>query len=366
MAWKVWCCDTTSGEKLYPLPASDFSWERVLNSGGQGRATFQLGDRDKFRELDMRSCTALVRRTLVLEWVDAPAFRVVGEPVYAGIIWKRSYSRDTQTLTVDHEDLWSILMRRYMVKINTTGVEKTFLSWQNLSVSTLVKRTVQTGTADLPMVYWNDFSGGRRITYQGYMLKSVADALQDQIDQPEGPDVDFRPIWGPNGLQWQMRSNEQFGTYTWNLSAGQTGVSGLTTTEDATKVSNNVFAIGQGMEEDSLIRASPAASSLPLLQSIESHKDEEDVAKLDGFVQEAQRVLRAPTEQWSFDLLASGGNGDTSDQTVVTDLRLNGTLSLYSGGDPWIPDGTTTHRLIRYSGDLGEKIKLEFQPTGGV
>lgn len=357
MAWTVWCCDTATGEKLGTLPASSFSWQRVLNSGGSGQATFPLGD-PLFRELDMRSRTGLVRRTLVAEWD--------GEPVYAGIIWKRSYSRDSQTLTVEHSDLWSILSRRLMVSQNTTGVEKTRIEFRNISVSTVVKKTVQTGTADLPMVYWSDFSGGRKAVFEGYMLKSVADALQDQIDQPEGPDVDFRPIWGPNGLQWQMRSNEQFGTYTWNMSAGQTGVSGITVTEDGAKLSNNVFAIGQGTEQDSIIRANPAASTFPLLQSTESHKDEADVAKLDGFVQEAQRVYSTPTEQWSFDILASGGNGDTSDQTRVTDLRLNGALSLYSAGDPWIPDGTSTHRLIQYSGDLGEKVKLEFQPTGGV
>lgn len=365
MAWTVWCCDTTTGEKLYQLPASSFSWQRVLNSGGSGQASFRLGD-PLFREFDMRSCTALVRRTLVLEWVDAPSFRVVGEPVYAGIVWKRSYDRDTQTLTVDHSDLWSILSRRLMVEQNTTGVEKTRIEFRNISVSTVVKKTVQTGTADLPMVYWSDFTGGRKAVFEGYMLKSVADALQDQIDQPEGPDVDFRPIWGPSGLQWQMRSNEQFGTYTWNMSAGQTGVSGIRVTEDGTKLSNNVFAIGQGTEQDSIIRANPAASPLPLLQSTASHKDEVDIAKLDGFVQEAQRVYATPTEQWSFNILASGGNGDTSDQTRVTDLRLNGALSLYSVGDPWIPDGSSTHRLIQYSGDLGEKINLEFQPTGGV
>ena len=357
MAWNVWCCDTTTGTKLYRLPAASFSWQRVLNSGGSGQASFKLAD-PLFREFDMRSCTALVRRTLVVEWD--------GEPVYAGIGWKRTYDRDTQTLTVDHSDLWSILSRRLMVSQNTTGVEKTKLEFTNISVSTVVKKTVQTGTADLPMVYWSDFSGGRKAVFEGYMLQSVADALQDQIDQPDGPDVDFRPIWGPNGLQWQMRSNEQFGTYTWNMSAGQTGVSGITVTEDGAKLTNNVFAVGQGTEKDSIIRATPASSPYPLLQSTESHKDVKDVAKLDGFVQEAQRIYSSPTEQWSFDILASGGNGDSSDQTRVTDLRLNGALSLYSAGDPWIPDGSSKHRLIRYSGDLGEKINLEFQPTGGV
>ncbi len=365
MAWTVWVCDTATGAKLGRVPTASFSWQRVLNSGGSGSASFKLGD-PLFRELDIRGLTALVSRTLVIEWVSAPGFQTSGEPVYAGLVWSRSYDKDTQTLTVNHADLWSILSRRLLVSQNTTGVEKTTLAFTNLSVSTVVKKVVQTGTPDLPMVYWSDFTGSRNQSYAGYMLKPVADALQDLIDQPDGPDVDFRPIWGPSGLQWQMRSNEQFGTYTWNMSAGQTGVSGITVTEDGAKLSNNVFAAGQGTEADSIIRAAPAASPYPLLQSAEAHKDEKDVGKLDGFVTEGQRIHGTPTQQWSFDILASGGNGTASDQTTVTDLRLNGALSLHSKGDPWIPDGKSSHRLIQYSGDLGEKIKLEFQPTGGA
>ena len=364
MAWTIWACNTTTGEKLMQLPAASFSWERALNSGSEGQATFQLAD-PAFREMDMRSLTSLVARTLVLEWVEAPGFQSTGEPVYAGIIWRRTYDRDTKTLTIDHADIWSILSRRLLVSQNTTGVEKTKLEFLNLSVSTVVKKVVQTGTEDLPMVYWGDFTGSRDQTYAGYLLKPVADALQDLIDQPDGPDVDFRPIWGPNGLQHQMRSNEQFGTYTWNMSAGQTGVSGITVTEDGSKLSNNVFAVGQGTEADSIIRANVWATSYPLLQSSEAHKDVKDVTKLDGFVSEGLRIHTTPTTQWSFNILASGGDGGDS-QTTVTDLRLNGALSLYSKDDPWIPDGWQAHRLIRYSGDLTENIKLEFQPTGGA
>lgn len=357
MAWTVYACDTATGAILGCIPAESFSWDRVLNSGGSGQSSFRVGD-PLFRELNLRSWTDLVRRTLVLDWN--------GEPVYAGIVWRRVYERDSQTLTVNHSDLWSMLTRRYLVSQRTTGVEKTKLEFTNISISTVVKRTVQAGTADLPMVYWGDFEGSRKAVFEGYMLKSVADALQDQIDQPDGPDLDFRPIWGPNGLQWQMRSNQEFGTYTWNMSAAQSGVSGLKVIEDGTKLANNVFAVGQGTEKDSIIRASPAPSPYPLLQSTVSHKDEKDLVKLDGFVQEAQRIYGTPTGQWSFNMLASGGNGETKDLTKVTDLRLNGVLSLYESGDPWIPDGTSSHRLIRYSGDLTEQVKLEFQPTGGV
>jgi hypothetical protein len=316
--------------------------------------------------MDMRSLCSLVARTLVLEWLDAPGFQSSGEPVYAGIIWKRTYDWDTKTLTIEHADLWSILDKRLLVSQNTTGVEKTKLEFLNISVSTVVKKVVQTGTEDLPMVYWSDFEGDHNQTYAGYLLKPVADALQDLIDQPDGPDVDFRPIWGPAGLQWQMRSNEQFGTYTWNMSAGQSGVSGIKVTEDGTKLSNNVFVAGQGTEKDSKIRADVWATPYPLLQSTEAHKDVKDLAKLDGFVAEGLRIHTTPTTQWSFDILAGGGNGEQSDQTTVTDLRLNGALSLYSKGDPWIPDGWAQHRLIRYSGDLAEKINLQFQPTGGA
>ena len=128
MAWTVWVCNTTTGERLMRLPAASFSWERVLNSGASGQATFKLAD-PTFAGLDMRSLTSLVARTLVIEWVEAPG--VAAEPVYAGLIWKRVYDRDTQTLTVEHSDLWSILSRRLLVSQSTTGVEKTKLEFLN-------------------------------------------------------------------------------------------------------------------------------------------------------------------------------------------------------------------------------------------
>lgn len=366
MAWIVWACDTTTGAKLGQLPAASFSWQRVLNSGGGGSATFKLAD-PAFREIDMRSWTKLVNRTLVIEWTDTPGDESAGEPVFAGVVWSRKWDKDSATLSVTYEDIWSILKRRFLVSQNTTGVAQAApIAFTNISVSTAVKKTVQAGTGDLPMVYWGDFTGSRSVTYQSYLLKTVADAIKEQISQPDGPDLDFRPIWGPGGLQYQMRSNQQFGTYSWNMSANQSGVTGVTVDEDGTKLSNNVFSVGQGTEADTLIRASPATSPYPLLQSSEAHKSETDLAKLDGYVTEAQRVHATPTEQWGFDMLAGGGNGDANDQTKVTDLRLNGVLSLYTQGDYWIPDGTYQHRLIQYSGDLGPKVTLEFQPTGGA
>jgi hypothetical protein len=358
MAWSVQSCDSTTGAKIGgKIPTAAFPWERVLNSGGSGRAVFKLGD-PSFDELDMRDLTDHVRRTLVLEWD--------GEPVAAGLVWKRTWDRDTQTLTVDHEDLWSILKRRFLVPQNTTGVAKAApIVFSNVSVSTAVKKTLQAVTSDFPMAYWGDFTGSRKETYEAYLLKPAADALEDQIRQPDGPDLDLRPIYTEGRLQWQMRSNQEFGTYTWNLSAAQSGISGLQVIEDATNLSNNVFAVGQGTEADTLIRADTAPSPYPLLQSMEAGKDEDSIAKLDGIVAEGLRIHAKPTEQWSFSILASGGNGDIRDQTKVTDLRLNGLLSLHDQGDRWLPPGKTQHRLIRYSGDMREKIRLEFQPTGG-
>jgi hypothetical protein len=357
MAWTVWSCDTTTGAKLAKLPCASFSWQRVLNSGGTGQAVFKLAD-EAFREIDMHDRVDLVRRTLSFEWDD--------EPVAGGLVTRHNWDADTKTLTVNHADLWWLLARRFLTVQNTTGVEKTKLELLNWSVSTIVKKVVQTGTSDLPMTYWSDFTGSRKKTYDGFALPIVGDELAKLIDQPDGPDVDFRLINGGNGVQWQMRNNEGFGTYAWNMSAAQSGISGLNVITDAEKLANNVFAVGKGTEQDSIIRAASSPSTYPLLQTAEAHKDEGDVAVLDGFVSEALRIHASPTSQWSFNMLAGGGNGPELEQTKVTDLRLNGQLSLWTNGDEWIPPGWHTHRLIRYSGDHKQSVKLEFQPTGGA
>lgn len=373
MAWNAWLCDTRTGAGRVRVNPATFSWGRALNSGGSGQATFRLGD-PKARLNISRASTLPLAKTLVLDWG--------GKVVYAGIIWARPYSKDAQTLTLSHKDVWSILPYRHVVESNSDDVgSKTIVippkGQPTLSLASIARTVVFEGQDAasemyrLPIDFAAPVLGGHRRTYAGYELHTVQDALQKLMDAAGGPDVDFRPYWTADGLlRYEMRAGSlTSGTWEWNVAAGKSSASGITLDDDASKIAVNTFAIGQGQEDDMKIRAGRNdASPYPVLERRITHKDEKDLAVLESLAAEHLRVYAEPTQQWGISMLARGERNESGKLSgaTVSDLLLGGTVRLYHRGDPWIPDGWHESRLIGFSGDLGESVQLEMQPTGGV
>lgn len=367
MAWSVWSCDTVTGVKQQRLPFSAFPWARVLNTDSSGSATLPLADSTvkKLGRASVRSLTDPISRTLVLDWD--------GVAVYAGIIWSRKYTRKGSMLTLTHSDVWSILRARFALDHNSALVASLWQeTYSSLTLRQFAKVLMQlglTGPADmnlsLPVVLPADEAGTISRTVYGYQLGMVADMLASVIE--EGPDVDFQPRWVDNKLSWLMRVGSDAvpklsaASHEWNLSAEQSGVIDFEEMEDAKKVATNLDAIGEGSEQDTLIRSNRIVNpAYPGLERVLSYKSESDLDALYALANSGLQTFKTPTKQSSFSILASG-------TPKVSELLPGDAVRVYAGaGDDWLDQGWAEHRLIQYSGDLSETVQLQFQPDGGV
>lgn len=355
MAWRIWSCDTRTGRKQAVLPTSGFSWKNVLNSEGSGSATFLLSAKEA-AGFNWRSLCEPVNRTLVAEWD--------GEPVYSGIIWDWDYDMDARKLTVNHADFWSILSRRLLLTDNLSAIATQKLEHASRSLWDLARKTVEAGTAgvySLPVFFQGGGPGTHSRTYFGYEIPRVSDALEAIMNTSGGPDVVFDPRWSADGasleyLMWD--GSNPGGGLEFNLSAESCGLFGVKVRSDARKMATVVVGTGEGSEKKLLTRA--AAASIPggvHLVTDASFPKEKDLGVLQQRTDAKLNLLKTPTEQWSAKLLASASQR-------VTLLKLGRSIRVYTKGDPMIPDGYRTLRLIQYSGSLGETIDLEFQQIG--
>lgn len=364
MAWSVSIVDTVTGknrQRIHDLPSS-FSWERVLNGGGAGQATFELGDREKYFGVVNFATTLPLAKTLVLSWGD--------HAVYAGVIWGRSFDRRTKRLTINHRDIWSLFPGWPLATTNGRSVNAGDISLPGnggtLSLETLAKYVVlagQNAAGDryrMPIDTPPDFPGPHRLPLNGYSLPNVQGELQKLMDRSGGPDVDMQPFWDELGqLRHLMRVGKlTAGSWEWNTIAQDSGVNGLSYSDDAAKVANRVFAVGEGQEQDMKLRtASAGAAAFPMLGREVMAKEENSTAVLDSRADEYLRVYADPTQQRAFTVPVDG------DPDVVA-LRLGGTARYWVDDDEFMPTGWYQDRVIQFSGDLSNNVALGLQQIG--
>lgn len=213
----------------------------------------------------------------------------------------------------------------------------------------------------------DDPAGTITQTVYGYHLAGLVDSLEDVMSEANGPDVDFRPRWVDNKLNWEMRVGSTAapkltdGSYEWNLGADESGMFGLTDTESAARVVTSMVAVGEGSEQDTLARTRRTLNpSIPFLERSQSYPLESNVTTLDQLALGGLNTFSAPTDQWGFSVMVDG-------TPKVTDLLPGGMGRVFTPKEhAWFEPGPHDHRLVQFSGDLGNKVGLQFQPHGGV
>jgi hypothetical protein len=316
---------------------------------------FNVGDPD---------VASLVNETTMAPWERLIVMENFGLIIYAGFIIDADYDQESGTVTVTHEDAFSLWRKRIMADLVSDGVQaRPGLSYTNVTLMNLVKQAFYQGQNDaarfnFPIALPPDEVGTVSKSYDAWALPTVASVVDDLMSTEGGPDVDLFPRWRDDGsIEWLLRmGNLADGVWSWDFAAPKTQASGLRIRKSGANMANRIVAIGEGSEKKMLLSVADgsATSSFLPLDEIKSYKDEKNPAALAARARADLATFSKPTEQVSMDV--------QMDEDFTADMiRLGGTVSWHVMNDPFIGTGWRSGRLIEFSGDLTDKIHLEFQ-----
>ena len=364
--YRVWSVSAKTWADRVELKPQSTSWERTFNHSAGGSSSLVLSDPDVAATAGLNDSYP-GQRAIVVDYDDVV--------VYAGIIWKAKYLRDTQTLNLTHQDIWSLWDARLISEVRDQNIVNWKKTYSGLEYDTIIKRIIQLAVAGsgrtIPMVYEDDYTGGRTRTYYGYNMDTALDAIEEIMDLSNGPDVDFRPEWDDNGgIRFTLRTGDlSLNTIEVNFAAPEPPAHGLWIETDASDVATQMFAVGEGSGQKTakspgmLVRES-ASSNIADYPALERTEQFKNIKKGDELYEQAASALVANNQairQAGFDLkLDSPILGNLWELRPGTIVRWNIT------GDPYFTDGWREWRVLKYSGDITDDfVSIEFQPEGG-
>lgn len=360
--WTHYICATRTGERLTQVYPTGGSFTRRMNGIGSGTHTFVAAELGAGASVNARrssrvDLTRTWSRTLVQCWD--------GKPIYAGIIVGKT------TKTDGTFDLATIEFRELLKYRTTFGIsgyngkddEQLILRGQSLAsiAGWLIWDVTQGPTVNwqLPLILPpRNLNGPHDRVYHEFNLPVIEDELTAIQNTLSGPDVDFEPSWAADGtLQWTARVGDLTGdTLEWNLGVPQPALTDFTFQEDGNKQGNVFYAVGNGSDRDMLLATSSTllAPEDPAMERFVQYTSEKQQSVLQRRADSQIRTYRSPTRQYSFALQADGAPG-------LRQLKLGQTLRTYLVDNDWITDGWVSNRLIGFSGDLTNTIKLQLQ-----
>lgn len=360
--WSHYICATRTGERLTEVTPIDGSFTRRMNGVGEGTHSFVAAELGAGASVNARrssrvDLTRTWTRTLVQCWD--------GKPIYAGIIVGKNVKSDGtfDLATVEFRELLKYRTTFGISGYNGKDDEQLILRGQSLaSIAGWLIWDVMQGPTDnwqLPLILPpRNLNGPHDRVYHEFNLPVIETELTAIQDTLSGPDVDFEPSWADNGtLQWTARVGDLSGnTLEWNLGVPQPSLTDFTFREDGNKQGNVFYGIGNGSDRDMLVATSSTLLSPeePALERFARNTQVKDMAVLQRRTNEQIRVYRSPTRQYAFSMQADGDPG-------LKQLKLGQTLRTYMVDNDWITDGWVENRLIGYSGDLSNTIKLQLQ-----
>ena len=358
MSYRVYTVSTATWADKAEVKPKNAPWKRTYNESTGGlSATFALSDPD-VQATSAGGLLTPIDRAIVVEYE--------GVVMYAGMIWDDDYNRDTQTLTINHEDAaWSIMALRLIAEDRTGNIPSWVKTYTGMEYDTIIKRLVQLATSGagrtMPIMYEDDYSGGRERKYYGYNLDTALDSITEIMDLPGGPDVDFRPEWNADksGIQWTLRTgdmNPDGQTIEAVVSAENSAVRGLTRKRSGRERATRIMGVGEGSGVDVKVRAAADSGAIQL-ERVEQSKNTKSLTDLQSFADGKLAARNALITQYSMDL-------DVSSPVIgnLWTLKPGAFLRWYISGDPEISSGWRSQRIIEYAGDITSNwLSLEVQ-----
>lgn len=260
--WTYLIGDLRTNLILEEIPLSGVRWSKRLNDSGTLSGTWQLGP-SEIRNAYLLTTPA---RSTIFVLRDS-------QPIWAGIIWTRSYDSVSQRLTIGCADFWSYFdHRKVLSAFNPVGQDVSYVaarqtSYTQIDQNQIARNLVQqaqaasgpAGSAGNVWVTFDTTTSGtlRDRNYYGYELSNVGDMLRNLANVIDGPDMlfdvqakssDFRPkvilrigtpLLGQQGARnvWDVGGNVI--SYTWP--------------SDGSRMATRAFAVGDGSEKGLLV-----------------------------------------------------------------------------------------------------------------
>lgn len=371
--FRVFVGSMVTGEITCDLPTSTMGWGMRLNGPGTIDASVKALA-EELKNKDLRNVTAAKKQYLAVSYGNSI--------LEAGPIWKRNNKNTNGELKLGAEGIWSMLDKVKALnwqQINSgVQVQRSSLDFTGLSLGSIARELVRLSVFGNPLnpglpIVLPDLleAGGHERHYKGYELPYLGDLLRKLTQVEAGPDIRFQPRFSadPTRIEWVMTHGSaaspllyQAGPdWIWDGTVEESGVSDITTSEDASGMADRVWQPGTGSElEMKLATANDysliTTAGYPWTEGDAASKDVEDQGILQGHANAAMAAARRPVETWDVSVRADTSPG----------------LGSYLPGDfaqihvpehnPMIEAGVRRVRIMAVDGDNTMNVKLTPAP----
>lgn len=360
MAYRVTLVEGRSFVKIHDLPIEDLTWKRLWNTGHQASFSFKVSELDQKPEL-VRGNIWPLEYWIVVQWDNTP--------IYAALITDHQYKRSSRTVTVPFADIWYFWDRRHVLGNRTADAATYSFDWKNISYQTMAIRAVKMALLeeegsgmlwDLPIVFPAETSGTVNREVWGYNFETVKEIL-DEASQAGEFNIDFRPRWSANDtLEWVMELDGSGTTLEYDLDAAISPVTDLDYNVVGAQLTNHVFGIGEGSEEDMLVRVStkPSQTNYPAFESTVDGKNVDTRERLQALTTAHRFAHDATIRQATLKVLADG-------PPHVGQFRLGSTIRWRAEDDPYVPSQWHEQTVVEFSGSLQPEVSISMTDWGG-
>ena len=351
MVQETWLFDMRTGNRIRRVWPSAHPWQTDLKGEGSSTATFKTDDAER----PLTNVPATFRpnaRGLAVLWGDAV--------LYAGKIESWVYDRDAQTLAVSTVEIRQEMSWRLTYGVNQ--YENGTLSIANRSASGAVRailaRAMQWSAEwALPIDLPPDGPGTITSTWEFWRKLRISDLLT-QIEE-EGYEVYFRPYLAGNQIRYQtvVASKIALARTRFMLQAAELPIDRILYMVDGSSEVTGVQGLGDGMEQDQQVAWAGSTTGQDIIIR-DTKKAYPDLvgARLQEATNAGLIEDQVPLVQWSV------GRYLVSEGWSPVHALPGRAWSIYSKGDPIIPDGTHELRVIAVQGDaLSNVIEAEVQ-----
>jgi len=269
-----------SNDIIAELPFTGVNFTQQLNSVGTFSGHVLLSGIHNLNVFD----GTIPGKTIL--WVLYTNKANVTKAVWSGVIWHREWDSETQTLSIQAQEMMSLYQRR---RIATT---KTYTSQDPINIAyNLLQYTEGVSHGNTGLQYNSATSGlSTSKTYNGYELKPVYSAIKDLASNYF--DFAIKPSISGNYLINTFTAGSPLGTIysSTNINAPVFQFPGnlikYNFPEDATAAANTLYGLGTGANNTKLVATYVDSSKIsgsgdwPLLQDSTSYTDVGDLQLL--------------------------------------------------------------------------------------